>query len=383
MDICSKCEKVILSDYKFCPRCGHSIYGKELSDSVNKINPVLFESTDVGAMKFFSIAQKLSASDDLDNLLKLIGEALEDILAAERSAILLLDDSGKFLYFKTASGEDILKKLMIPIDQGIAGWIATKREPDIVNDPYNDERFSPETDKKTGFKTKSIIAAPMILGNDLIGVVEAINKKDGLFNNQDLQTLLGFASLAAVSIADTKRQRDQKNFFSNMLDFLVIGCDALGTPEPTEKGHSWEMARYAPQLGKELGFPEKKLSELVNAALIHDIGFLGLENTDLVGIRIDTELNNEAKFRLHPVIGGKMVKGIKMMQTLGPYILYHHRYVNSTGFPDNISPTSITKEIEIISILESFFMSGEDKNKIPPEQFSSDVYNAFMKIISI
>jgi putative methionine-R-sulfoxide reductase with GAF domain len=381
MDICPKCEKVILSDYKFCPRCGHSLYGEAPTGAPESINTGCNVEISERTLRFFSVAQELSTATDLDQLLSKIGSAIEDILGAERSAIMLLDDTGKNLFFKAATGEEILKKLRVPVGQGIAGWIAENRKSDIVNDPYNDPRFSPETDKKTGFRTKSIVGVPMIVGNELIGIAEAINKKEGEFDNNDMETLIGFAGLAAVSITNTRLKTDQKNFFANMLDFLVMGSESLGAPEPTENGHSWNMARYATQLGKELGFDVEKLQLLSNAALIHDIGFLGLENMDLVGIKIDMELDAQKKYLLHPIIGAEMIKGIKIMQKFLPFIRYHHRYKNGTGFPSNLPPENITPEIEVISILEDFFTTGS-KDKIEPDKYSPEVFQAFCKVVN-
>lgn len=382
MNTCPKCEKIILSDYKFCPRCGNSLYGETPDrNALLKTNePTTEIESDGRAIKFFNVAQTLSTATDVDQLLQKIGAAVEDILDAERSSIMLLDESGENLYFKSATGEEILKKLKIPVGKGVAGWIAKNRKPDIVNDPYSDERFSPDTDKSTGFKTKSIVGAPMIIGDELIGVAEAINKKEGEFSTQDMITLMGFAGLAAVTIVNTRLKIDQKNFFSNMLDFLVIGTDALGGPEPTEKGHSWKMAQFVPSMGREMGLDKETLPLIHHAALLHDIGFMGLENPELMGIKIDRELDDNTKYRLHPVIGAEMVKSIKIMQELGPFILYHHRFINGSGFPENIPPDKISPPQEIISILEEYFIVN-NKEKIDPSNFSPEVYQAFIKTV--
>ena len=138
----------------------------------------------------------------------------------------------------------------------------------------------------------------------------------------------------------------------------------------------------SPDRERYLGFSEEKLLLLNNAALIHDVGFLGLENTDLVGIQLNMELTDEVKFRLHPVIGGEMVKGIKIMKNLMPFILYHHRYINDTGFPENIPADRITPEIEVISILEHYFMVEKNKGNVDKAKFSSKVFEAFHKVIS-
>ncbi len=377
MDICPKCSKVVLSDYKFCPKCGFSLTGQPPESSSVK---TAVGNSATSSISFFNVAQELSSSSNLDELLSRISNAVESLLDADRSSVMLLDESGENLYFKAATGEDILKKLKVPLGKGIAGWIAKNRKSEIVNGPYNDERFSPETDKKTGYLTKSIIGVPMIADKKLIGVTEAINKKSGEFTKQDLDTLTGFAGLAAVIINSILSQTDQKNTFSNMMDFLVMGSEALGTPEPTPKGHSWNMASHISQIGEKLGLSGKSIQKIHRAALLHDIGFLGVENPKLVGINIDIDLTPENRYRLHPLIGGEMVKGIKMLKELKPFIVAHHRYRDGSGFPENISVDIITPEIEIVSILEHYYMV-KDKDKLDPAKFSPQIFKAFSEII--
>ncbi len=377
MDTCPKCSKVVLSDYKFCPKCGFSLTGQPPKSSSAK---TAVGNSATSSISFFNIAQELSSSSNLDKLLSKISNAVESLLDADRSSVMFLDESGENLYFKAATGEDILKKLKVPLEKGIAGWIAKNRKSEIVNDPYNDERFSPKTDKKTGYLTKSIIGVPMIADKKLIGVAEAINKKNGEFTKQDLDTLTGFAGLAAVIITSTLSQTDQKNTFSNMMDFLVMGSEALGAPEPTPKGHSWNMARHISQIGEKLGLSGKSIQKIHRSALLHDIGFLGVENPKLVGINIDIDLTPENRYRLHPLIGGEMVKSIKMLKELKPFIVAHHRYRDGSGFPENISVDIITPEIGIVSILEYYYMV-KDKDKLDPAKFSPQIFKAFSEII--
>ncbi len=391
MDTCPKCDKVILSDYKFCPRCGNSLVpgqlepekDREQTDDIENISTRTSSDNNRNIEKklqFFNIVTRLSKSENIDHLLNNISQAVEDILKADRSSIMLLDETGENLYFKTATGEEILKKLKIPVGKGIAGWIAKNRKPVIVNNPYQDERFSPETDRKTGYRTDSIVGSPLIYRNKLLGIVEAINKKDGEFTPEDKEMLMGFAGLAAATIDNTQLLAKQKNFFSNMQDFLVMGIETLVYPEKTIQGHSWEMARYVNSFGKELNISADKINNLHSAAMLHDIGFLGLENTELVGISIDTQLNDNAKFRLHPVVGAEMIKSINLITDLMPYIKAHHRYIDGSGFPENLPVQNITPDMEIISILE-YYLIVKDKNKVPRQKFSADVYKAFQKLI--
>ncbi|NLB34999.1 MAG: GAF domain-containing protein, partial [Elusimicrobia bacterium] len=187
METCPNCNKIILSDYKFCPRCGFSLYGEPAAGSENGI--IIQNPNQESATLFFELAKNLGEATNIDLLLKKIGNAIEKILNAERSSTLLLDETEKFLFFKVASGDSALQKLRIPLNKGIAGWIATNRKGVIVNDPYSDKRFSSETDKTTRFKTTSIVGVPLLIGNTLIGVYESINKKYGGFTEEDLQIL--------------------------------------------------------------------------------------------------------------------------------------------------------------------------------------------------
>lgn len=82
---------------------------------------------------------------------------------------------------------------------GICGWVAVHREPVIVEDAYNDERFLREVDELTGFKTRSVLAVPLMSGLELAGVVELFNKRSGAFTEEDLK--LAQAACKAASLA--------------------------------------------------------------------------------------------------------------------------------------------------------------------------------------
>ena len=108
MDICTKCEKIILSDYKFCPRCGHSLFGDPHPGGGTGMD-------NIRSIKFFNVAKNISNADNIDSMLGKIGNAVEELLDAERSSIMILDETGENLFFKSATGEEILKKLKIPL----------------------------------------------------------------------------------------------------------------------------------------------------------------------------------------------------------------------------------------------------------------------------
>jgi len=128
--------------------------------------------------------------------LGLLEQILDDsILAigAVDGSLLVPDDTTEELVFVLVRGDSPKHGLLgrrLPAGQGIAGWVATKRRATIVNNVPVDDRFYPELDVEFHYKTNSLLAAPIIGGGRLLGVVEVINKRDGRLFSTGNQTLL-------------------------------------------------------------------------------------------------------------------------------------------------------------------------------------------------
>ena len=127
------------------------------------------------------LSSKLELADLLATVLRLASRVVD----AETASLLLLDEKTQELYFDVALdlGEDAAKVRLKP-GQGIAGTIAQTRKPEIINEAAKDPRWSPQMDEKSGFTTRSILAVPLLLKGRLLGVVEALNKQGGAFDER-------------------------------------------------------------------------------------------------------------------------------------------------------------------------------------------------------
>lgn len=128
----------------------------------------------------------------MELLSQVLKNALETISAKDGS-LLVLDDDTRELVFVVTHGDlpkDDLVWRRLPPGAGIGGWVAENQKSVIVNDVQSDERFYPAIDEEFGFKTRSMLAAPVIGGGKVLGVVEVLNKHDGRLFNHDDQTLL-------------------------------------------------------------------------------------------------------------------------------------------------------------------------------------------------
>ncbi len=148
-------------------------------------------------------AETITTEEDPRALLdKILYHALTVIDAMDGS-ILLLDEEQNELVFGVVHGElgHVLPGQRIPADMGIAGWVATHREPQIVNNVRADQRFSPYIDETFHFETYSLLCVPMISRGRVLGVIEVLNKFNQQdFNQTDCDLLSTLAYIAATAI---------------------------------------------------------------------------------------------------------------------------------------------------------------------------------------
>jgi GAF domain-containing protein len=160
---------------------------------------------------------RLNSLLNLPDLLNATMEAATELLDAETSSLMLLDEGTFELTFTIATGEpgESVKELRVPADQGIAGWVLEHNEPLIVNDAAGDPRFYEEIDQASGFTTRSLLAVPLTIRETQIGVVEVINKQgDAGFTARDQDLATALAAQAAVAI-------DNARLYHQLADALV------------------------------------------------------------------------------------------------------------------------------------------------------------------
>ena len=179
----------------------------------------------------------LSSKLDSADVLQAVMELATQVVRAEAASLLLLDEAANELYFDVTLGsvKDSVKQIRLKVGEGIAGWVAKEKLPLIVNDVSKDSRFTGKVDKSTQFKTRSILAVPLISKGRLVGVVEAINKaNDGEFTSQDQEAFEVFGSQAAVAIENARlfsemmREKEKLNIVVGEMSDGVLLLDTAG-----------------------------------------------------------------------------------------------------------------------------------------------------------
>jgi|CXWL01.1.fsa_nt_gi signal transduction histidine kinase len=151
------------------------------------------------------LGKLLSSKLELGELLTSILELTTQVVDSDSASLLLLDEKTQELYFDVALGlGEEASKVRLKLGQGIAGMVAESRKPEIINDVRKDPRWSSLMDERSGFKTISILAIPMVLKGKLIGVLEAINKRGGEFTASDQRAFEAFGSQAGIAIENAR-----------------------------------------------------------------------------------------------------------------------------------------------------------------------------------
>jgi GAF domain-containing protein len=151
------------------------------------------------------VGKALGTTLDLDDLLELILGRITELLEADRSTLYLLDEGKAELVSRLVIGDKV-RSIRIRIGHGIAGTVAKTGRCLRIANAYDDPRFEPEWDLLTGYRTTSMLVAP--LKNHLgrtIGVIQALNKKDGHeFSDEDEAILTALSTQAAVAIDNSR-----------------------------------------------------------------------------------------------------------------------------------------------------------------------------------
>jgi len=155
------------------------------------------------------VARILNAQHDPQRLVQEALSRARQLIDADRGALFLLDPRTNELYTKMADG---VNEIRISLKQGVAGWVATHNQTLLIKNAYDDQRFDAKVDKKTGYHTRNILCMPLrSRSSDVIGVAQMINKRSGVFGEEDKKTLEAFGSQTAVALENS---RLYERFFS-------------------------------------------------------------------------------------------------------------------------------------------------------------------------
>ena len=241
--------------------------------------------------RLVELSVTLNSTLDLDALLRLITSTATELLECEAASILLYDEKNPRLYFAAATGSDPaqLAEIPVPIENSLAGTIFRTNQHIILNDVEQDPRHYSLVSDHVNFRVKTLLGVPMPIKDRTVGVLEAINKHNGKFDERDARLLSVTAAHAAIAINNarllhTTQQALETVKESNELksNFLSLASHELRTPLGIIMGYSTllnedakgELSEHAHQVLTAARQMRSILDEMNNLVVLKSDGLI-------------------------------------------------------------------------------------------------------------
>jgi len=333
---------------------------QELQDKTAKLECSVKRLTSIN-----EVSRALHSILDIKELVRFFVHLVAIQLGAERASVMLLDRDKGELSIDASVGLDkkLAESVHIAVGEGIAGWVAREGEAILVEDINRDPRFSKSTDRKH-YRSDSFISAPLVLSvpikykQEVLGVININNKKDGgLFTKDDLEFVTTLANQAAVTIENIRIIEELRE---THFEAIMALAEALEAKDVTTGRHSDRLLKYAMLIAQRLGLNEEQMKHLRYAAVLHDIGKIGVPELILQkpGRLSDEEY---AEIKKHPLIGAAIVERIRFLSAVAPIIRSHHEWHDGTGYPENLAGDAIPIEARILAIIDSYDAMTSDR----------------------
>ena len=286
-------------------------------------------------------------------------EAATRLVDAETGSLLLVDQETGDLFFEVALGDkgDALKEIRLPKGQGIAGSVVESGQPIIIHDVQSDSRFFKVADEKSFFKTKSMLSVPVMTKERTIGVLEAINKNEGLFDEDDKEGLCALANQVAVAVENANLYQQLKETFHETAQALA---ETIEKRDPYTGGHTQRVMRYSVSIGELMGLSGKELEDLKLAAILHDIGKIGVRD-DVLLKQARLEDDEVRKMNQHTEYGAEILRHVSQLKDIIPGVRSHHEKYDGSGYPDKLKGDDIPLIARIIAVADTFDAMTTDR----------------------
>ena len=281
------------------------------------------------------------------------------LLNAEAGSLLLIDQDTEELFFEVALGErgEELKEVRLKKGEGIVGWVTETGKPLIIHDVQSDHRFSKSVDEKSTFITRNMVCVPLKTKDKIIGALQVLNKRQGFFDEDDKEALIALANQVAIAIENANLYQELKKAFYYTAMALA---EAIEIRDPYTGGHTKRVMDYSITIGKAMGLSKKELEKLELAAILHDVGKIGVKDNILLkeGKLSPEELDE--MFR-HTKYGAEILNHFRHLNDVALGVKGHHERFDGKGYPDKLCGEEIPLIARIIAVADSFDAMTTDR----------------------
>ncbi len=352
----------------------------------------------------YRVVKAMATERKLDPLLETIARETQNMLDADRCSVFVVEtDTNESppkeeLMTRVAQGLAGFRTIRIPLTgASIAAYCARSNEIINIPDAYCDERFDPEVDKQTGYRTTSVLCVPMMnRSRHVIGVFQVLNKRDGPFTSKDEDWLVGLAAVASGLIEQAQAYHEVERFANQTLEVLAATIDKR---DPLTAGHSKRVMGYSQLIGAAISIPQDDVDVLKYAAMMHDYGKIGVPE-DILWKNGRLTPEEYALVQTHARITFDLLSQLPFTRRLAavPFIAScHHEKLDGTGYYRGLRGEEIpflARIIAVADVFDALTSVRHYRNRMPIEKvyeiidsgrdnhFDRKCVDAFMKLPS-
>ncbi|XKE94928.1 HD domain-containing protein [Metaplanococcus flavidus] len=307
-------------------------------------------------LKLLEAAKQLNSNLEIEEVFQNILLQMVTMVGAEAGTLWVLDQDGEEIKVVAAYGEsaDKIVNIRLKKDEGIAGKVIMSGEPVLIRNVQEHPDWSNRVDESSGFVTKSMITVPLKVKAKVLGSLQLLNKKHGdFFNEADVSLAVALASQSAMALYNSQMYDELQQMFLSMIRTLAKVLDAR---DPYTAGHSERVANYSVWIAGKLGMATDKKKELYKAALLHDVGKIGIPDDILRKPDRLTKEEYEA-IKLHTVVGADILSNMEPKRAMADVIQTarsHHERMDGSGYPDGLKGNEISLFARIVGVADTF-----------------------------
>ena len=274
------------------------------------------------------------------------------LIHSEAGSVMLIDQADNELYIAASRGlpPDVAAAVRIKVGEGIAGKVAQTCKPIFVENIENDIRFS-RHNSGDRYTSKSFISVPLRVKNTVVGVLNVnASREVNSFEDRDVRLLTILADQAAMTLENIELFNNLQDFYFEMIQTLARVIDAK---DSYTYDHADRARQYAKLIAEKMHLPQAIVRHVEYAALMHDIGKIGIEEHIL---RKPGRLTSEEVdiIKKHPIIGNKIISPVTFLAPVAPMVLYHQEWYDGNGYPEGLAGEEIPLGSRIVAVIDAY-----------------------------
>ena len=277
-------------------------------------------------------------------------------------ACLAITGAGKGLYVTSRAGDGRLRVRaavgiegypqaeLSPFLEGLCRRVLQQNEPLVCNDGAGDGPEGLPAPDRADERFRNYVASPVVLMRNLDGVVVVADKATGGFHPEDVETLLSVGDQAAVAVENRHLEKALQSAYVSTVSMLA---DAVEAKDPYTHGHCEMASRFARLVADRLELPDRERAVVCYAALLHDVGKIGV--SDGVLHKPGPLLPEEVELmRAHVRVGHDLLSSVPALEGVADVVLHHHERFDGTGYPDGLAGEEIPLPARIVSVVDAY-----------------------------